>query len=83
MLARGLFPTDENVSATTVLLPKAPTVHTPVQAVRTPVRPAQDPDQVLTNVISEFLGRDREAGQSHHPSQQFTTTSSQKKISVI
>ena len=51
MLARGPFPTDVNVSATTAHLPKAPTVHTPDLVVPTLDRPAQDLARVPMNAI--------------------------------
>lgn len=51
VLARGPFPTDVNVSATTALLPKAPTVHTPDLVDPILDRPAQDLAPVPMNAI--------------------------------
>ena len=52
MLARDRFPTAVNVSATTALLPRAPTVHTPDLADPTlDPPPAQDLAPVPMNAI--------------------------------
>ena len=73
VLARGPFPTDVNVSATTAHLPKAPTVHTPDLVVPTLDRPAQDLARVPMNAIWGFPGPEAGVDLSHpYHSQQFT-----------
>ena len=76
MLARGPFPTDVNVSATTAHLPKAPTVHTPDLVDPILDRPAQDLARVPMNAIWGFPGPEAGVDLSHpYHSQQFHNSS--------